>query len=453
MIVRPTMVSHSAGISPFVLRASRPRLLSVAAMLVALLLAAAPALAAIQGTVTNGTTGKPAGGAKLALLELAQGMTETAQATADAQGKFSFDVKNANAPHLVRATHQGVNYFKMVPPGTSSAAVQVYDSGSKVDGLSYVFETAYQTSSGMLQTVQFFVVRNNSAPPRTQSSGNGFEIVLPENAKIDSADVQAPGGQPIQTAPNAKGNGRYSFDYPLRPGETTFRLIYTMPYSGEATIKPTLLYPVEQFAVITPQAMGFEAKNTGAFNSQPHQGGVNIQIATNVKPTSDLSYRISGEGQMPDTTAQSQEGGAMQGDSSASAGRPGGGLGAPINTPDPLTKYRIPILAAFAAMLVFGAFYIVTHRQPSKAAATASLQDEEIDQSASPARSQAVSLPRDRSSLLLEAMKEELFQLEIDRQQGRISADEYNKAKAALDATLQRALARNSSSKSTAESA
>jgi hypothetical protein len=42
-------------------------------------------------------------------------------------------------------------------------------------------------------------------------------------------------------------------------------------------------------------------------------------------------------------------------------------------------------------------------------------------------------------------MKEELFQLELDRQQGNISHDEYAKAKAALDETIRRAVARKSS--------
>ena len=51
-------------------------------------------------------------------------------------------------------------------------------------------------------------------------------------------------------------------------------------------------------------------------------------------------------------------------------------------------------------------------------------------------------MPRDRSALLLEAMKEELFQLEIDRTQGKVTPQEYEKAKAALDETIRRALAR-----------
>src|SRR5271166_2608646 len=52
--------------------------------------------------------------------------------------------------------------------------------------------------------------------------------------------------------------------------------------------------------------------------------------------------------------------------------------------------------------------------------------------------------PRDRNAKLLEAMKEELFQLELDRQQGKISQPEYDKAKAALDETIRRAVARSS---------
>jgi hypothetical protein len=46
--------------------------------------------------------------------------------------------------------------------------------------------------------------------------------------------------------------------------------------------------------------------------------------------------------------------------------------------------------------------------------------------------------------MLLEALKEEMFQLELDHKQGRISKEEYDKAKSALDQTLERALKRES---------
>jgi hypothetical protein len=46
--------------------------------------------------------------------------------------------------------------------------------------------------------------------------------------------------------------------------------------------------------------------------------------------------------------------------------------------------------------------------------------------------------------MLLEGLKEELFQLEVERNQGKISQQEYEKAKSALDQTLDRALKRES---------
>jgi hypothetical protein len=49
-----------------------------------------------------------------------------------------------------------------------------------------------------------------------------------------------------------------------------------------------------------------------------------------------------------------------------------------------------------------------------------------------------------KSAMLLEALKEELFQLEVELKQGKITKDEYEKHKAALDQTLDRALKRMS---------
>jgi hypothetical protein len=50
--------------------------------------------------------------------------------------------------------------------------------------------------------------------------------------------------------------------------------------------------------------------------------------------------------------------------------------------------------------------------------------------------------PPTAGSSLLQALKDEMFQLEIERQQGLISQQDYEKQKAALDQTLQVALAR-----------
>ena len=58
----------------------------------------------ITGTVTNGTTGKPAAGDQVELLSLSQGMQEIGNAKTDAQGQFSFPAPkdHAGAAHGAR---------------------------------------------------------------------------------------------------------------------------------------------------------------------------------------------------------------------------------------------------------------------------------------------------------------------------------------------------------------
>jgi len=84
----------------------------------------------LTGTVTNGTTNKPAAGDEVILINLANGMDVAGSTKVDSNGKFSFKI-TVPGPHLIRAVHQGVNYHQMAPPGVNTADVQVYDVASK----------------------------------------------------------------------------------------------------------------------------------------------------------------------------------------------------------------------------------------------------------------------------------------------------------------------------------
>jgi hypothetical protein len=131
-------------------------------------------------------------------------------------------------------------------------------------------------------------------------------------------------------------------------------------------------------------------------------------------------------------TSGAQTSGAVAGRDS----RPGGGLGPPIDAPDPLQKYRWYILGGFGILLVAGAIYIATR---SKSATIPDFAPTDAELGIPPALKPKTA---DRSALLLEALKEEIFQLEVEHKQGRISQQEYEKAKAALDQTLERAVKR-----------
>ncbi len=408
-----------------------------------LALCAVAAAQTVSGAVTNGTTAEPAAGDEVVLLTLAQGMTESARTQTDASGKYSLPVDNSGGPHLVRVTHQGVNFYPPtgpIMPGAPSSNVDilVYDVARKLSGIKATVDVMrMQANSGTLQVIELIAVSNNSMPARTLGGKRTWEINLPEGAQMDQADAAGPGGMPVSTMPTPDDahKGRYYFSFPLRPGETRFQVAYHLPYNGEATLKPQVSGAVQHFAVMLPKAMQFAAHRAGTFTPMPDETGQsNLQVATNVTPGKDLAFRISGTGELPnDQAGQGNQGQSADAGGGMPGNRPGGGLGTPEGTPDPLRQTRWVLLGGLIGVLALGGMWVM-RRQASAAPAE--------PEPAPAATTVPVFSPSSNSSLLLQALKEELFQLEVERQQGRISEAEYATAKAALDQTLQRAIAR-----------
>ena len=397
-------------------------------LLTIILLAAGSALASaasVSGTVTNGTQGKPAAGDEVVLIKLSSGMEEVGHTKTNAEGKFTFNVQEANSPYLVRAIHQEVTYHVPAPPGTNSVDVTVYDVAPKVEGVRAVADLMYlQAGQGSLGVTRVFAVDNNSKPPRTEMNDAPFEFYVPEGAQIDQAQAQTAGGEPLNVSPTPQAQkNRYSFDFPLRPGQTQFQVTYHVPYSGKATIDPRLIYPLQHFVVILPKSISFNAAQNGIYENKqaPNQPDAIAEIASSPQPGQRLEFDISGEG-----TLQGQDQEASNG--SPGDSRPGGGLGAPIEAPDPLDKYRGYILGGFGVVLVAGAIYMVNRSR-----------SQQVSPAAAPA---AVST----GNKLLDGLKEELFQLEMEHKRGQISDEEYMRTKSALDQTLTRAIKRSQSS-------
>lgn len=402
----------------------------------------------LSGTVTNGTTGKPSAGDQVVLIKLSSGMEEVGHAKTDSQGKFSFNVENGNSPYLVRAIHQDVTYHTPAPPGTVTVDLKVYDVAPKLDSVNVVADIMYvQAGQGRLGITRVFAVDNNSQPPRTEMNEAPFQFYMPDGAEIDEAQAQTAGGQPLVVTPNPQSQkGRYGFDFPLRPGQTQFQVTYHLNYSGKATIDPKLIYPLEHFVVIVPKSITFTPSETGLYQNQqtPNQPDALASIVSNAKPGQKLAFEISGEGMLQQAQEQQGGGGSTAGDT-----RPGGGLGAPIDAPDPLDKYRVYILVGFGAILVGGAVFIVLRARSVKVTGAMTPSGAPAERASTPAAasvaagaSPAGAASSGHASMLLQGLKEELFQLELEHKQGKLSDEDYAKTKAALDQTLARALKR-----------
>jgi hypothetical protein len=426
-----------------------------------ILLTSFAAAQTLTGTVKNSTTGKPSAGDEVVVFKLGQGMEESGRTKTDAKGQFSFKLDDAQAPHLVRAIHQDVTYHRMAPPGTTSVAVEVYDVAKKVDGITVVADIMrIQAAQGQIAVTREFGVQNTSTPPRTQMNEHNLEFYVPDGAHVidDSATATTDNGNPLKSAPVPEGEkNRYSFIFPLRPGLTRFEVTYQLPYSGSANLDPKSLYPLEHFVVMTPKAMQFTAAASSAgfkLINYPNEPDASVQVASNTTPGQNLAFKISGEGTL-ETGQESGAQGSSEGEQSSPGGapgaqsnnRPGGGLGPPIDAPDPLQKYRWWILGGFAAVLVIGGVYVASRQQSAaralkrqKTSMPIAMQEEDDYEPAEVGvRTTAAARP---TSMLMEGIKEELFQLEVERKQGQISQAEYEKAKAALDQTLERALKR-----------
>ncbi len=154
--------------------------------------------------------------------------------------------------------------------------------------------------------------------------------------------------------------------------------------------------------------------------------------------------------------------GAQQPGQSAMPNTPGGGLGNPIDTPDPLQKYKWWILSGVGLAMVIAAAFMLRAKpgQPLAAAGSAPAPNPLTPTlppgvKATAVRAGLASAPAANGSHpkpvtvsgTLGALKEELFALETERLEGKISDAEYAEHKSALEVLLKRALARESATK------
>lgn len=397
----------------------------------------------LTGTVTDKTTGKPAAGDAVVLVEPMTGMTEVAHTTVDGSGHYSLN-RPTNAPALVKVTHQGAEFFADAPQSGAVPDIAVYDVAQKVDGVFIEADVLeLEAQNGQLHVLERYFVHNTSMPPRTQWSPKSFEIVLPAEAVVESAQGQRPSTGSLPTTLKLQPNGsagHYAFNFPIQPDEgdkdTQFNISYSIPYTGKFTFHPQESLSAQSVGVLLPKSMGFAAGSGSTFTAINQDPNIQTFVAKNATPGKTLEFTVSGDGSMPREDQGAPAGGQSAG---APSGQPGGGIGEPINTPDPLSKYKWWILGGLA--LVFAAAAAFLLRKPAGAPGVAVAGTGAAV--AAPVYTTAASAAG-KNGALLNALKEELFALESDKLTGAVTPAEYGETKAALETVLKRALKKSS---------
>jgi hypothetical protein len=239
------------------------------------LLAIVPAFAAVDGTIVNGTTGQPEPDTVVMLIQPTQaGMQTLGTTKSDAQGKFSFDNNDDQAPRLIQAIFQGVQYNKMVAPGMASTGVQIP-----------VF--ASTAKAGTAKETQHFIVLQPGDKEMTVNEGllyvgdpnvtyydpvNGsVRFYVPPEAKGPiSVTVNPAGGMPIpRPALKTKEPNIYKIDYPVRPGETRFDLNYTVPTTDPMIFTDKEIHPEASSNLVVPNGVTAKSDDLELAGTEP----------------------------------------------------------------------------------------------------------------------------------------------------------------------------------------
>jgi hypothetical protein len=401
----------------------------------------------VHGTVKNGTTGQPAAGIEVILIQLQGGMQPVANSKSDAQGQFTFDNPGLGAqPMLIRAVYHGVNFHQPVPPGTSTVQVEIFESSKDpktINVLSHV--VIFQPNGATLIVGEEYEIENKSQPPQAfyRSDGN-FDFSLPKEGQLQQVAAAGPAGMPVVQVPIDKKNNHYSIAYSFRPGQSTVRYSYELPYaSNAATVKIPTVYPGGRLLVVAPPTM--QVSGDG-LNPGGQEQGMNVYGRDDVPAGTVVAVSVSGTAPAQDANAGGGQG--PQNRDSQQGGGEGGGV-AIQQVPGRLDVLKWPVIVGFVCLFALGAMLLA--RKPVVAVAGALPAEEEAHAAKpkkvkSPAGPAVAAAPTNGASSLaevdaaigtsLDALKERLFRLELRHQAGTISEQEYMQERARAEKVL-----------------
>lgn len=425
-------------------------------ILLSSLLAVAAHAGTLSGTVINRTTGKPTPNVDLTFLSPTQGMRDLGSAKSDAQGRFTVTNDSVGlAPVLIRATYHDVSFNTFAPPGRPEVDVEIYELSKDIKTITIASHIIiFQPQGDKLVGAEEYEVQNNSQPAMAyfRTDGN-FDFAIPENSTLGQVTTTAEMGMSVNQASIDKGKGRFAIAFPFRPGPTNVRLSYQLPYpNNSATLKLPATYPGVKLLVVAPP--GINVTGDGLTAAGQEQG---MMVFTHdpLPAKGILSVSLSGQGSpvAADSGDQGQGGQAQEGNS-----RTGPEV---IAAPSRLDDFKWYLFAGLAAIFAMGAI-LLTRKQVVVAGPDEAVLDEAPAKPAKPAKpkrsapptpptnsaSAAKAVPANSNTnhanadiaqhvtASMDSLKDQIFRLELRRQAGTISEEDYAREKAQVEKLL-----------------
>jgi hypothetical protein len=392
----------------------------------------------LHGTVKNGTTSKPGAGVEVILIQLQGGMQPVANTKSDDQGKFTFDNPTlGTAPMLVRAVFHGVNFHQPVTPGRTEVEIEVFEPTQDAKTISVPTHIViFQPNGSRLTVGEEYSIMNNANPKQAYFRADGnFEFALPDGATIQQAAAWGPSGMPVVQATIDKTKNRYAIAYAFRPGESGVRFSYELPYSGNAaSIKIPTVYPDAKLLVLGAPSLQIAGDG---LEPNGQEQGMNIYGRGPLAKGSVYSVSVSGTAPPPnargggdsDGSGQQEQGGPVQ-----------AGQVTVTQIPGRLDVLKWPLVVGFLGIFALGA--IILARKPvAILAGVPGVEIPVVKQSTPRAATKAAASPTigDVDAAVgssLDSLKDQIFRLELRRQAGTISEEEYAQERARAEKVL-----------------
>jgi hypothetical protein len=399
--------------------------------LVVLVLLAATASRAgtVSGVVHNGTnSNKPAGGVDVLLIQLQGGMQTVASTKTDAQGLYHFDNPAIGAgPMLIRAVYRGVFFHQPLTPGTPAVDVTVFEPTTNPGAIQIPLRLlVFQPNGDKLMVGEEFSVQNNSNPPAAYFKQDGnFEFTIPAGAEIQEVSTFGPSGMPVKQGTIDKGKGRYAIAYAFQPGQNGVRLSYTVPYAdNRVSLRESSTYDAQRVLLVIPPTM--QVSSPG-FNAAGTEQGFNVFSKDSMKAGTAFDVSVSGTAAPPAEASSSPD---------QVNGRDSGPAPTVETAPARLDNEKWILLGGLAAIFAVGVSLLL--RQPVPAVANAPSAPpppgprERKAQRAAQAKANAPAPAapvtekiRQEVDSNLDSLKDTLLRIELRRQAGTISDEEY----------------------------
>jgi hypothetical protein len=272
-----------------------------------------PLLGAVDGTVTNATTGKPQAGATVTLYQFTQAGPEPLESVKSAvNGAWKID-KPFQGMGFIQTAFDGVTYNHTLRPNAAmnGIALSVFNvtakMGTDVKVTNHMLLLEPQGDKLSVRESYFF---SNEGKLTWNDSANGTLRFIVGKEPLGPVEVNAtaPQGMPVKRAADkGKGAGEMKVDFPIKPGETRIDLAYTLPYASPSKFQTKFLIPAMQAMIAVPNGVEVKGKGLKEEGKEPTTQASIFRVETQA-----LDLELTGTGDLtgPAGGGAGEEGGS-----------------------------------------------------------------------------------------------------------------------------------------------